>query len=213
MSYNQAAKKEVDFEKEKKRREETELEKDQSKEEVVEETVDSQTDKKKIEEELKGENLEKRIEDLEEDLERSEREKEEYINKLQRQRADFSNYKKRVEKEKNKLKENATKELVSELLPILDNFERALSSSAEDQNLADFMEGMDMISRQLFNVLKKEGLEVIPTVGEEFDPNIHEAVAKEPSEEYESGIVIEELQKGYLFNDQVLRAAMVKIAE
>lgn len=220
MSYNQAAKKEVDFEEKKKQKEESELTEDETEletkenepedkvEEINEDSVAEQTD-----EELEVADLEEQIEDLEEELERSEEEKEEYINKLQRQRADFSNYKKRVKKEKDRLKENATKELVSDLLPILDNFERALASSAEDENLADFMEGMEMISRQLVKVLQQEGLEEISTIGEEFDPNLHEAVAKESSDEYESGVVIEELQKGYSFNGQVLRAAMVKVAE
>ncbi|ADL12145.1 nucleotide exchange factor GrpE [Acetohalobium arabaticum] len=210
MSHNQAAKKEFDFEEEKKEKEEAELEDEAEleSEEVTEDSVDEAMD-----EELEVSDLKEQIEDLEKELERSEQEKEEYINKLQRQRADFSNYKNRVKKEKDNLKENATKELVSELLPILDNFERALASSAEDENLADFMEGMEMISRQLVKVLQQEGLEEISTVGEEFDPNLHEAVAKEPSEEYESGIVIEELQKGYSFNGQVLRAAMIKVAE
>lgn len=223
MSYNQAAKKGVNsFGEQKKKTEETEQQKDEveekekkkaKEEEVTEDAVKEQTDEAEDNEELEVEDLEKRIENLEEELERSESKKEEYIDKLQRQRADFSNYKKRVKKEKDKLKKNATQKLVSELLPILDNFDRALASSAEDQNLADFMEGMEMISRQLCEVLKSEGLEEISTVGEEFDPNIHEAVAKEESEEYESGIVIEELQTGYSFNDQVLRAAMVKVAE
>ncbi|SJZ96523.1 nucleotide exchange factor GrpE [Selenihalanaerobacter shriftii] len=163
----------------------------------------------KIEVEITEENF---IE-LQEELERSELEKQKYIDRLQRSQAEFSNYKKRVRREKERLKSNATKELVNELLPVLDNFERALSSSKDNQDLTGFLEGVEMVSRQLTKVLKEEGLKVIPTVGDEFDPKIHEAVMQVESDEYESGIITEELQKGYIFNDQVLRASMVKVAK
>jgi molecular chaperone GrpE len=170
-------------------------------------------EKEEQEEQEEFEVTEEEFVELEEALERSEREKQNYIDRSQRLQADFANYKKRVGKEKERLKANATKELLSELLPVLDNFERALLSSKDNQELSDFLEGMEMISRQLYDVLKKEGVEIIPTVGEEFDPKFHEAVMKVESDEHESGIITEELQKGYMFKEQILRPGMVKVAE
>ncbi|MCK8825147.1 nucleotide exchange factor GrpE [Fuchsiella alkaliacetigena] len=140
-------------------------------------------------------------------------ENEKYKDRIQRLQAEFSNYKKRVAKEKKRLRCTATEELLIELLPIIDNFERALSSVKEEQELDEVIEGLNMIWKQLLKVLEEEGVTEIDTVGEEFDPNLHEAMMKVESAEYESGIIVEELQKGYLFEDQVLRPAMVKVAE
>ncbi|KXS41661.1 MULTISPECIES: nucleotide exchange factor GrpE [unclassified Candidatus Frackibacter] len=153
------------------------------------------------------------LDELKEELERSEAEKQNYIDRLQRLQAEFANYKKRVQKEKERLRSNANKEFISGILPVIDNFDRALATTDSDQDLADFLDGMEMVSRQLFKALGEEGVETIPTVGEEFDPKLHEAVMKESSDEYESGVITAELQRGYLFNDQVLRPAMVKVAE
>ncbi|MGM0471806.1 MAG: nucleotide exchange factor GrpE [Bacillota bacterium] len=179
--------------------------------ESVEEVENEEVSEEELEAEV--EEIKNKIAKLEEELEESEAEKEDYLNKLQRQRADFANYKRRVKEEKEELELDANRELINKLLPVLDNFERAIFSTDQNDDLESFLEGTRMIYKQIFNILEKEGLEVIPTIGEEFDPQVHEAVAKEPSEEYESGIVIEELQKGYLFNGHVLRAAMVKVAQ
>ena len=113
--------------------------------------------------------------------------------------ADFQNYKKRVEKEK----------LVTELLDVLDNFERALDQEGQGDS---FKEGMEMIIKQLGDVLKKSGLAEIPALGEEFDPNFHNAVMSEETDDYESGKVSGVMQKGYTLNGKVIRPSMVKVA-
>ena len=122
--------------------------------------------------------------------------------------ADFQNYKKRVEKEKKDLYSYANEKLVTELLAVLDNFERAL---AHEDSGDGFKEGMEMIFKQLVDVLEKSGLAEIAALGEDFDPNFHNAVMTEETEEYESGKVSGVLQKGYTLNGKVIRPSMVKV--
>lgn len=123
--------------------------------------------------------------------------------------ADFQNYKKRVEKEKSDIYTFANEKLVKELLTILDNFERALESECQDEKYKD---GMANIFKLFWDILNQNGLEEIESLGIEFDPNLHAAVAVEDSDEYESGKVCFVLQKGYKLNGKVIRAAMVKVA-
>ena len=123
--------------------------------------------------------------------------------------ADFQNYKKRGEKEKKDLYSYANEKLVTELLDVLDNFERALDQEGQGDS---FKEGMEMIFKQLSDVLKKSGLAEIPALGEEFDPNFHNAVMNEETDEYESGTVSGVMQKGYTLNGKVIRPSMVKVA-
>ena len=122
--------------------------------------------------------------------------------------ADFQNYKKRVEKEKKDLYSYANEKLMNELLPVLDNFERALDHDTGD----GFKEGIEMIFKQLTDALEKSGLAEIPALGEEFDPNVHSAVMTEETEDYESGKVSGVMQKGYTLNGKVVRPSMVKVA-
>ena len=114
-----------------------------------------------------------------------------------------------MEKEKSDIYSYANEKLVTELLNVLDNFERALEHEGEDKS---FHEGMQMIFKQLFDVLEKSGLKEIPALGEEFDPNFHNAVMNEDTEEYESGKVSGVMQKGYTLNGKVIRPSMVKVA-
>lgn len=123
--------------------------------------------------------------------------------------ADFQNYKKRVEKEKSDIYSYANEKIVTELLTILDNFERALEHECSDSG---FKEGMKMIFKQLFEALGKSGLEEIPALGEAFDPNFHNAVMTEDTDQYESGTVSGVMQKGYTLNGKVIRPTMVKVA-
>ena len=123
--------------------------------------------------------------------------------------ADFQNYKRRVEKEKSDIYAYANEKVVTDLLTVLDNFERALDHECSDEG---FKEGMDMIFKQLFDALGKAGLAEIPALGEEFDPNFHNAVMTEDTDEYESGKVSGVLQKGYTLNGKVIRPTMVKVA-
>ena len=122
--------------------------------------------------------------------------------------ADFQNYKKRVEKEKKDLYSYANEKLVTEQLEVLDNFERALQQETSDEN---FKKGMEMIFKQLSNVLEKSGLAEIAALGEDFDPNVHNAVMTEETEDYESGKVSGVMQKGYTLNGKVIRPSMVKV--
>ena len=122
--------------------------------------------------------------------------------------ADFQNYKKRVEKEKKDLYSYANEKLVTEQLEVLDNFERALEQETSDEN---FKKGMEMIFKQLSNVLEKSGLAEIAALGEDFDPNVHNAVMTEETEDYESGKVSGVMQKGYTLNGKVIRPSMVKV--
>lgn len=124
--------------------------------------------------------------------------------------ADFQNFKRRVEKEKNDIYAYANEKIVVELLDVIDNFERALDHTTEADRYA---EGMNMIFKQFKGVLEKSGLEEITSAGEVFDPNFHHAVMTASSAEHESGRVMEVFQKGYLLNKKVIRPAMVKVAE
>lgn len=122
--------------------------------------------------------------------------------------ADFQNYKKRVEKEKSDLYSYANEKIVTGLLEVLDNFERALSQ----EEIGDgFKEGMEMIFKQLSGELEKSGLAEIAALGEDFDPKFHNAVMTEETEEYESGKVSGVMQKGYTLNGKVIRPSMVKV--
>ena len=139
----------------------------------------------------------------------AEPEKEESDARYLRLMADFQNYKKRVEKEKKDLYSYANEKIIIELLSVLDNFERALEQETEGDG---FKEGMEMIFKQLGDVLEKSGLAEIAALGEDFDPNFHNAVMTEETEEYESGKVSGVMQKGYTLYGKVIRPSMVKVA-
>lgn len=125
--------------------------------------------------------------------------------------ADFQNFKRRTEKEKNDIYVFANEKIVKELLDVIDNFERALSVGAGADG-EKFLEGMEMILKQLLGVLEKAGVSEIKCLGEDFDPNFHNAVMTEDSTEYESGKVTAVLQKGYVLNGRVVRPSMVKVS-
>ena len=123
--------------------------------------------------------------------------------------ADFQNFKRRTEKEKGDIYAFANEKIISELLNVIDNFERALAAGNADDS---FYKGMEMILKQLLGVVEKAGASEIAALGEDFDPNFHNAVMTEDSTEYESGKVTEVLQKGYILNNKVIRPSMVKVA-
>lgn len=128
--------------------------------------------------------------------------------KYMRLMADFQNFKRRTEKEKSDIYAYANEQIALELLEVIDNFERALDHESTDKAYA---EGMELILKQLIEVLKKSGIEEIKTLGEEFDPNFHNAVMMEDNPDFESGKVTEVLQKGYTLNSKVIRPSMVKV--
>ena len=138
------------------------------------------------------------------------RQRDEYLDALQRTAAEFDNYRKRVQREQESLVARAAERLVRELLPVLDDLERALQA-AEQHEEAQLEDGVRLVHRSLAELLRKEGLEEIPTDGR-FDPHVHEALLSQPSDA-ESGDVVEVIQKGYTLADRVLRPARVIVAE
>jgi len=163
-------------------------------------------------EELRESQEEKSLDDYKEMIEKLQQEKEELHNQYLRLAADFQNYKRRNEKEKNDIYEFANEKLILELLPIIDNFERALQSVKESEENKKFVEGVEMIFKQLLAVLNKNGVQEIDAMGKAFDPNYHHAVMQEENPDYESNTIIEVLQKGYTFREKVIRPSMVKVA-
>ena len=131
--------------------------------------------------------------------------------KVKRQMAEFDNFRKRTDKEKNAMFETGAKSVIEKILPVVDNFERGLASVPEEEKGTPFAEGMEMIYKQLIGELEKMEVKPIPAVGEEFDPNLHNAVMQVESDEYESGVIAQELQRGYTYRDSVVRHSMVAV--
>ena len=131
--------------------------------------------------------------------------------KVKRQMAEFDNFRKRTDKEKNAMFETGAKSVIEKILPVVDNFERGLASIPEEEKGSPFAEGMEMIYKQLIGELEKMEVKPIPAVGEEFDPNLHNAVMQVESDEYESGVIAQELQKGYTYRGSVVRHSMVAV--
>jgi molecular chaperone GrpE len=132
--------------------------------------------------------------------------------RLLRTAAEFDNFRKRVDRERRELTEFAAADMLSELLPIVDNFERALQTAAPPE-AERFRTGIEMIHRQMLDLLRKRGVKPIEALGADFDPNFHQAVIHEPSADHRDGEVIAELQRGYMLGDRLLRPAMVKVAK
>ena len=148
--------------------------------------------------------------ELEERLAEVERERDEYLNDLKRVAADFENYRKRVARDQEGLAARAHERLVKELLPVLDDLERALEAAAEHEE-AKLEEGVRLVYRELVDALAREGLVEVETNGQ-FDPHVHEALLSQPSDQ-DDGTVIEVLQKGYRLGDRVLRPARVVVSQ
>ena len=136
---------------------------------------------------------------------------EELEDRVKRQMAEFDNFRKRSEKEKTMMFETGAKSVIEKILPVVDNFERGLASVPEEQKADGFAQGMEMIYKQLMTELEKMEVKPIPAVGEEFNPDFHNAVMQVESEEYESGVIAQELQKGYTYRDGVVRHSMVAV--
>ncbi len=133
--------------------------------------------------------------------------------KYMRQLAEFENFRKRTDKEKSQMFDQGASNVLEKLLPVLDNFERGLAAVPEEEKSTAFADGMNMIYKQLSKQLEDLGVTPIEAVGKEFDPNFHNAVMQVDSEEYEEGVVAQELQKGYMYHDMVLRHSMVAVAK
>ena len=137
---------------------------------------------------------------------------EELTDRLTRQMAEFDNFRKRTEKEKSHMYEIGAKDIIEKILPVVDNFERGLSSMPEEEKSTPFAEGMEKIYKQLMTTLDSIGVKPIEAVGKEFNPDFHNAVMHVEDEEAEENIVVEEFQKGYTYRDTVVRHSMVKVA-
>ena len=155
--------------------------------------------------------LKQRLKDVEKELELTDREAKEYLDYLGRLKAEFRSYKQRSLRETEKLKESAAEELIKEVLPILDDFELAIDSAKKSKSFPLFAQGVKMIFNQMRDVLKKQGVKPIKAKGEEFDPHLHEAVGSVDSQEYPDNLIVEEMRRGYILNDKVLRPAIVKV--
>ena len=133
--------------------------------------------------------------------------------RVKRQMAEFENFRKRTEREKQAMFETGAKSVIEKILPIVDNFERGLATVPEESKADPFVDGMNRVYKQLLTELDNIGVKPIEAVGQEFDPNLHNAVMQVASEEYESGVVAQELQKGYTYRDSVVRHSMVAVVE
>ena len=183
-------------------KEEAEAEDKEASEENNEETFEEETDDKKkglFNKKEKKDPLKEKIDELND--------------RLIRQVAEFDNFRKRTDKEKAQMFEQGQGSILEKLLPVIDNFERGLQAVPEDEKDGAFADGMNKIYKQLMKQMEDLGVTPIEAVGKEFDPNFHNAVMQVESEEYESGIVAQELQKGYMFHDTVLRHSMVGVTQ
>ena len=140
------------------------------------------------------------------------RERDDYRDRWMRKSAEFDNYRKRIERERREQADQAVVDLLQELLLIVDDFDRALTVDSGDGDPA-YRKGVELIHGKLHDLLGKYGVRPIDALGADFDPNVHQAVIHEPSEEHREGEVMEELQRGYKLGDRLLRPAMVKVAK
>lgn len=181
------------------------------KEELENADTDNVTDDGTPEEDVQEQAAVDQDQALEAETEKLKAEIEEHKQRLLRTQADYDNFRRRTVKEKEELGKYASAKLITELLPVIDNFERALGSVSDVPEAASYAKGVEMIFRQLEGILKAEGLTPMEAVGTPFNPEYHQAIMQVESDEYEEGDVVEEVQKGYMLKDKVLRPAMVKV--
>ncbi len=160
---------------------------------------------------LPDEKMEK-TQEADQEMVRMQQEVEQTNDTMLRLAAELDNYKKRVAKERESLIKYAAQGVVQELLPVLDNFERAMDAARQSKDFDSFLKGVEMIYKQMCDALEKRGVSRIDATGKVFDPNVHEAVMQMASEEHPENIVVEELQKGYMLHDRVIRPSMVAVS-
>jgi molecular chaperone GrpE len=147
------------------------------------------------------------------DADEVQRQRDEYYDRLLRKTAEFENYRKRVDRDRQSMAESATADLVRDLLPLVDDLERALKTEPSADSAEAYRRGVELIHRQLLEILRKRGVRPIDALGANFDPHFHEAVAYEAAEGRREGEVIEEFAKGYMLGDRLIRPSMVKVAK
>ena len=161
--------------------------------------AEKRAEKKQAKQDKKTEAMKEQIEQLED--------------KVKRQLAEFENFRNRTEREKQAMFETGARSVIEKILPVVDNFERGLATVAPEAQNDAFVDGMNKVYKQLVKELDNIGVKPIEAVGKEFDPNLHNAVMQVESDEYESGIVAQELQKGYTYRDVVIRHSMVSVVQ
>ncbi len=174
-------------------------------EKAAEETADS------TQEPSKADKKEKKKKDKKQDAMKEK--VEELEDRVKRQMAEFDNFRKRTEKEKTAMFETGARSVIEKILPVVDNFERGLASVSEEEKDGALAQGMQMIYKQLMTELENLDVKPIPAVGEEFNPEFHNAVMQTESDEFESGVIAQELQKGYTYRGSVVRHSMVAVVE
>ena len=150
---------------------------------------------------------------LQEELSAARIQADEYLDGWQRARADFANYKKRVERERSLAYQNASADIITRYLDVVDDMARALDNRPQEGEGATWADGIELIYRKLLTILENAGVTLMQIEGEPFDPNLHEAISVEDNPDYESGQVIEALKQGYMLGDRVLRPASVRVAD
>lgn len=161
--------------------------------------------------ETSGNPIEVELQDVKQQKVELEAKLEEAENRILRMQADFENSRRRARLDLEATEKYKSQGLITELLPAIDNFERALKMEADNDQAKSLLQGMEMVYRSLIDTLKKEGAEQIEAVGKEFDPHLHQAIMQVEDENFGSNIVVEEFQKGYILKDRVIRPAMVKV--
>lgn len=165
-----------------------------------------------MKESSKKDEFKETVKKLEEKLEAEQEKSKEYLNRLKYLQADFENYRKRVEKEVHEAVQRGNEQLVACLIDVLDDLESAIQAGETTENKDALLEGIKMVHKNLEKLLENEGLERLECVGRAFDPNMHEVLAEVPTKEHQSGTVLEEARKGFMFKGKVLRPSIVKVA-
>lgn len=182
-------------------------------EDTVETQIKNDTDPTTSEQDAENGNEPEVLDKHEEEVKELEEEIAKLNNQFIRVQADYDNFRKRTKAEKEAAAKYRSQSLAEQLLPVLDNFERALEVETSTDESKSILKGVEMVYRQLVDALQQEGIEEIEAMGAPFDPHYHQAVMQEKSEEHDSGIVIDVLQKGYNLKERVIRPAMVKVSE
>ena len=146
-------------------------------------------------------------------IEELQRQRDDYYDRLLRKAAEFDNFRKRTERERQALSEAAAADLIQDLLPLVDDLERALKADPGTEGAEAYRRGVELIHRQLTEVLRKRGVRPIEAIGANFDPHFHQAVVHQPSAEHRDGEIIEEFRRGYMLGERLLRPSMVKVAK
>lgn len=186
---------------------------DEESTQTAEETKDTDVNEAKSEDDASADADEKKGLFKKKKKDKKDEQIEELNDRLKRQMAEFENFRKRSEKEKSQMFDMGAKTIVEKILPVIDNFERGLAAVPDDKKDDPFITGMDKVYKQMLTELEAAGVKPIECVGQEFDPDFHNAVMQVENDELESGTVAQELQKGYMYKDSVVRHSMVSVVQ